>query len=62
MILCSQSKLENDNKSINVKRGLRAKVELGLWYAISHTGYVSCSDRKKVGFVESDPLIWYKIL
>jgi site-specific DNA recombinase len=24
MILCSQAKLENDNKSINVKRGMRA--------------------------------------
>jgi DNA invertase Pin-like site-specific DNA recombinase len=30
MILCSQAKLENDNKSINVKRGLRARVEMGL--------------------------------
>jgi len=28
MILCSQAKLENDNKSINVKRGLRARVEM----------------------------------
>ena len=25
MILCSQAKLENDNKSINVKRGLKAQ-------------------------------------
>ena len=55
MILCSQAKLENDNKSINVKRGLRAKVELGLWPAMPPTGYVSCSDRKKVGYVEPDP-------
>lgn len=31
MILCSQAKLENDNKSINVKRGLRTRVEMGLW-------------------------------
>lgn len=55
MILCSQAKLENDNKSLNVKRGLRAKVELGLWPAMPPTGYVSCSDRKKVGYVEPDP-------
>lgn len=55
MILCSQAKLENDNKSINVKRGLRAKVELGLWPAMPPTGYVSCSDRKKVGYLEPDP-------
>ena len=30
MILCSQAKLENDNKSINVKRGLRTRCEMGL--------------------------------
>nr|VFK30706.1 MAG: Site-specific DNA recombinase [Candidatus Kentron sp. LPFa] len=29
MILCSQAKLENDNRGINVKRGLRAKCERG---------------------------------
>jgi len=29
MILCSQAKLENDNRGINVKRGLRAKCEAG---------------------------------
>ena len=39
MILCSQAKLENDNKSINVKRGLRARVEMGLWPCRPPTGY-----------------------
>lgn len=39
MILCSQAKLENDNKSINVKRGLRARVESGLWPCRPPTGY-----------------------
>lgn len=39
MILCSQAKLENDNKSLNVKRGLRAKLELGLWPGTAPTGY-----------------------
>lgn len=39
MILCSQAKLENDNKSINVKRGMRARVEMGLWPCRSPTGY-----------------------
>src|SRR5690606_14004702 len=29
MILCSQAKLENDNRGLNVKRGLRAKCEMG---------------------------------
>jgi len=33
MILCSQAKLENDNKSVNVKRGLRMRCEMGLWPA-----------------------------
>lgn len=31
MILCSQAKLENDNRGINVRRGLRTAVERGLW-------------------------------
>ena len=29
MILCSQAKLENDQKSLNVKRGIRAKCQMG---------------------------------
>ena len=37
MILCSQAKLENDNKSINVKRGLRTRCEMGLWPAPAPT-------------------------
>lgn len=40
MILCSQAKLENDNKSINVKRGLRTRVEMGLWPSPAPTGYL----------------------
>jgi site-specific DNA recombinase len=55
MILCSQAKLENDNKSLNVKRGLRAKVELGLWPAMPPTGYISSSDKKQSGVVLPDP-------
>jgi DNA invertase Pin-like site-specific DNA recombinase len=48
MILCSQAKLENDNKSINVKRGLKTRVEMGLWPAPAPTGYIKekRSDRK----------------
>lgn len=30
MILCSQAKLENDNRGVNVKRGLRNKCEFGI--------------------------------
>jgi site-specific DNA recombinase len=40
MILCSQAKLENDNRGINVKRGLRARCELGLWPTMPPTGYL----------------------
>jgi len=41
MILCSQAKLENDNKSVNVKRGLRTRIEMGLWPGIAPTGYLN---------------------
>ena len=40
MILCSQAKLENDNRSINVKRGLRTRVEMGLWPGPATCGYI----------------------
>ncbi len=40
MILCSQAKLENDNRGINVKRGLRARCERGLFPTTPPTGYV----------------------
>ena len=48
MILCSQAKLENDNKSVNVKRGLRTRVEMGLWPGVAPTGYLNqkMMDRK----------------
>jgi site-specific DNA recombinase len=39
MILCSQAKLENDNRGINVKRGLRTRCEMGLWPTNAPTGY-----------------------
>ena len=39
MILCSQAKLENDQKGINVKRGIRAKCEMGWRPGMPPTGY-----------------------
>lgn len=39
MILCSQAKLENDNRGKNVKRGLRAKCERGKRPGIPPLGY-----------------------
>lgn len=41
MILGSQAKLENDNRGINVKRGLRTRVEMGLWPGLAPTGYLN---------------------
>lgn len=47
MILGSQAKLENDNKVVNVKRGLKARVEMGFWPSVPPTGYSSNPDRNK---------------
>lgn len=41
MILCSQAKLENDNKSINVKRGIKAKCEMGWRPGVAPLGYIN---------------------
>ncbi|MCF7833885.1 MAG: recombinase family protein [Candidatus Pacebacteria bacterium] len=56
MILCSQAKLENDNKSVNVKRGLRTRVEMGLWPAPAPTGYLKEKrmDRKCETLIDRD--------
>lgn len=40
MMLCSHAKLENDNKGVNVKRGFRAKVEMGYRPNMSPLGYL----------------------
>lgn len=41
MILGSQAKLENDNRGVNVKRGLRTRVEMGLWPGVAPLGYLN---------------------
>ncbi len=41
MILGSQAKLENDQRSLNVKRGLRTRIEMGLWPGMAPTGYLN---------------------
>lgn len=55
MILCSQAKLENDNKSINVKRGLRTRCEMGLWPAPAPMGYLNEKRIDRKGHVYVDP-------
>lgn len=39
MILCSQAKLENDQKGVNVKRGIRAKCNMGWRPGMPPIGY-----------------------
>jgi DNA invertase Pin-like site-specific DNA recombinase len=55
MILCSQAKLENDNKSVNVKRGLRMRCEMGLWPAPAPTGYLNEKRTDRKGCIIVDP-------
>jgi len=40
MILCSQAKLENDNRSVNVKRGMKTKCEMGYRPTKAPLGYL----------------------
>ena len=55
MILGSQAKLENDNRSVNVRRGLRARVEMGLWPGIAPVGYLNQKAMDKKCQVVLDP-------
>lgn len=55
MILCSQAKLENDNKSINVKRGLRTRCEMGLRPGPAIVGYLNEKRMDKKCEVVIDP-------
>lgn len=54
MILGSQAKLENDNKVLNVKRGLRARCEMGLWPAPAPVGYLNSKNRDERCQVQVD--------
>jgi site-specific DNA recombinase len=55
MILCSQAKLENDNKSENVRRGMRARCEMGLRPAMGPTGYLNEKHKDRPCSVIIDP-------
>ena len=56
MILGGQAKLENDNRSINVRRGLRTLAERGLWPGVAPIGYKNVGERGRRGVVKIDPL------
>ncbi len=45
MILGSQAKLENDNKVINVKRGLKMRASMGLRPSMAPTGYINSKNK-----------------
>jgi len=55
MILGSQAKLENDNRGINVKRGLRTRCEMGLWPGVAPVGYLNQKHIDKKCQVIIDP-------
>ncbi len=56
MILGSQAKLENDNRGVNVKRGLRTRAEMGLWSGTPPLGYLTQGLMDKKCQVIIDPL------
>jgi DNA invertase Pin-like site-specific DNA recombinase len=55
MILGSQAKLENDNRGINVKRGLRTRVEMGFWPGMAPLGYINQKRMDKKCQIVPDP-------
>jgi DNA invertase Pin-like site-specific DNA recombinase len=56
MILGSQAKLENDNRGINVKRGLRTRAEMGLWPGVAPLGYLNQGRMDKKCQIVIDPV------
>jgi len=55
-LFCNQAKLENDNKGVDVKRGLAKKAEMGWLPSGAVIGYINTPDKAK-GFktIEKDP-------
>jgi DNA invertase Pin-like site-specific DNA recombinase len=54
MILCSQAKLENDNRGINVKRGLRNKCQVGIRPCMAPLGYLNVIKSNRIHTVVPD--------
>ncbi len=44
-LLCTQAKLENDNKSVNVKESLKLKAERGVFPGKARPGYINNHDK-----------------
>lgn len=61
MILCSQAKLENDQKGLNVKRGIKAKCEMGWRPCMAPIGYFSRTlNGVKDIIVDPQKSVWVK--
>ena len=56
MILGSQAKLENDNRGVNVRRGLRMRCEMGLRPGVAPTGYLNEKRTDKKCHAVIDPV------
>ncbi len=56
MILGSQAKLENDNKAVNVRRGLRTRCEMGLRPGVAPTGYLNEKKLTESAMQSSTPI------
>ncbi len=56
MILGSQAKLENDNRGVNVRRGLRTRCEMGLRPGVAPTGYFNEKRTDKKCHAVVDPV------
>lgn len=56
MILGSQAKLENDNRGVNVKRGLRTRCEMGLRPGVAPVGYSNEKHADKKCHAIIDPM------
>jgi len=46
-MIWGQAKYENDNKGVNVKRGMRKKLEMGWYPFVAPIGYLNTPDREK---------------
>jgi DNA invertase Pin-like site-specific DNA recombinase len=56
MILGSQAKLENDNRGVNVKRGMKTRCEMGLRPGVAPVGYLNEKRSDRKCYVMFDPV------
>lgn len=57
MILCSQAKLENDHRGINIKRGMKTRAEMGYRPTMTPLGYLTERDMAaRRSYVVVDPI------